>query len=149
MAQGDGEGIKQETKPLVRGGRPLEFTPEQVCAALIEANGIITVAAKHLACTPKTVRAYINRYKVCREAWKESKERLKDFAESMLMSRMASGDTTAIIFFLKTQAQDRGYIEPRARLEMEAAAAKTADGKEGVIVRVIYEDSLPEAPETS
>ena len=124
--------------------RPLEFTPDAVAEQLIKAGGIITVAARALGCTPKTVRAYVNRYKACREALAEGKEGRKDFVESALFKRITEGDTTAIIFFLKTQAQDRGYVEPRARLEMQAAAAKEADEKGGMIVRVVYEDSHPD-----
>ena len=41
----------------------------------------------------------------------EIREGLIDFAESKLMQEVRSGNTTAILFFLKTQAKDRGYIE--------------------------------------
>lgn len=138
-----------QPKTPAKGGRPLEYAPDQVSKALIDTGGIIAAAAKALGCTPKTVRAYITRYKACREALFEAKELRKDYVESKLFQRIDKEDTVAIIFYLKTQAQDRGYIEPRARLEMEAAAAKDKEGKEGVIVRVIYEDSFPEAPETA
>jgi len=38
-------------------------------------------------------------------------EELVDFAESQLMKKIQDGNLTAIIFFLKTKGQTRGYIE--------------------------------------
>lgn len=36
-----------------------------------------------------------------------------DFAESCLFQQMREGNTTAIIFYLKTRGKDRGYIESK------------------------------------
>ena len=46
--------------------------------------------------------------------WKEveeARESLKDDAESELQRQMFRGNTTALLFYLKTQAKDRGYVE--------------------------------------
>lgn len=39
------------------------------------------------------------------------KEVALDFAESALFKQIQDGDTTATIFYLKTQGKNRGYIE--------------------------------------
>jgi len=39
------------------------------------------------------------------------KEEIKDYAESKLVEQVQAGNMTAIIYYLKTQAKDRGYVE--------------------------------------
>ena len=47
----------------------------------------------------------------------EAKEAMIDFAESSLYKQIKDGNTSATIFFLKTQAKKRGYIE-KAEIDM-------------------------------
>lgn len=44
-------------------------------------------------------------------ACNEIKEGLRDEAEVLLQNRMRKEDTSAIIFYLKTQCKNRGYVE--------------------------------------
>lgn len=46
-----------------------------------------------------------------REAIGELDEYNLDFAETMLMKHIRDGDTTTLIFFLKTKGRERGYVE--------------------------------------
>ena len=91
--------------------QPEKFTAESIAQALIKAKGFISVAAKNLGCSPNTVRNYIKRYTTAKQAVFDAREEMKDFAESKLFSGINDGNITAIIFFLKTQAKDRGYVE--------------------------------------
>lgn len=49
------------------------------------------------------------------------KEGMIDFAESKLMQEIKNGNTTAILFFLKTQGKERGYVE---RMEQDVTVNK-------------------------
>ena len=54
----------------------------------------------------------------------EPEERFMDFLESKLVERINKGDTTSIIFALKTQAKKRGYVE---RQEIEHSSNVETD----------------------
>lgn len=87
------------------------YTAQQVAAALAQAKGFISVAARNLGCADQTVRDYIARYAVCKQAVTDARESMIDIAEGRLYQNINNGDNTAIIFFLKTQAKHRGYTE--------------------------------------
>ena len=88
-----------------------KFTVEQVEEALWQAAGLRYGAAEKLKCSPSTVTNYIKRHKRLQRAIEEAKESTLDMAEAQLINLMKDGDRTAIIFFLKTQGKDRGYVE--------------------------------------
>ena len=79
--------------------------------AIRGSKGFVTVIAKRAACSRNTVYSYIEKYPKIREAITDEKETLKDFAESKLFTNIEEGKETSLIFYLKTQAKDRGYVE--------------------------------------
>lgn len=90
-----------------------KYKAQQMIDAIVEAKGILTEAAKKLGCSRQTLYNYMKRYTTVKEAYNEANEKNKDFVEGKLMDAIDKGNVTAMIFFLKTKAKDRGYIERR------------------------------------
>ncbi|MDD3404961.1 MAG: hypothetical protein PHH23_01665 [Paludibacteraceae bacterium] len=59
----------------------------------------------------RTFYNWLNRDKKFSQLIEDSQEALLDAAESKLISKINDGDTTSIIFFLKTKGKKRGYVE--------------------------------------
>ncbi|NMC75894.1 MAG: hypothetical protein GYA60_01145 [Candidatus Methanofastidiosa archaeon] len=88
--------------------------------AMIEALnknlGVITLACKEVGICRQTHYDWYKEDEKYRKAVDDVENIALDFAESMLHRRIKEGDTTAIIFYLKTKGKKRGYIE---RQELE------------------------------
>lgn len=83
-------------------------TAQEVIAQLKASRGNISHAAGKLDTSRETLRKFINEHPTVKTAAKDIKEAAKDRAETMLEKRMETSDTL-LIFYLKTQAHDRGY----------------------------------------
>ncbi len=114
------------------------YTADEVAAALKDARGFVSVAARRLGCSDSTVRSYVERYATCKQAVTDAREAMIDLAEGKLYANINDGDNTAIIFFLKTQAKDRGYVE---RVEQTGADG----GPQTVHVVIRYADANTDA----
>lgn len=100
------------------------YTPEEVVAALVKTQGVISAAARELNCSQTTVRTYMAKYPEVMQARKDEKERRGDNLEVTLFT-LALGQrdpknptkyikephVAALLFALKTQYKDRGYTE--------------------------------------
>ena len=104
------------------------YTIEDVVDALEKTQGYVSKAADVLGCTTQTLYNYRDRHEDVAQAWIDIKERRHDFVEDALMRRIKESDTTAIIFYLKTQGKARGYVE---RVEQEHSGE--------TVIKVIYE----------
>lgn len=87
------------------------YTAEEVVAAIEGSKGFVTIIGKRLGCSARHVYNLLDKYATARDALANEREGMRDFAEGMLYKRIEGGDTTAIIFYLKTQAKERGYVE--------------------------------------
>lgn len=89
--------------------------------ALEKSLGIVTTAAKSVGIDRSTHYKWMDSDPEYRAAVEGIAEMAIDFAESKLHKKIADGDTTAIIFFMKTKAKKRGYVE-RQEIQHEGNA---------------------------
>ncbi len=88
--------------------RKQRYTADQVVQAIRGTKGFLTLAAKRLGCTLRTLENYANRYESVKEAVRENKETMLDIAEGKLFEQIQDSNMTAIIFFLKNKGKGRG-----------------------------------------
>ena len=79
--------------------------------AIEGADGILSHAATVLGCARSTLYAMRDKHPAVAQAIEEARASTVDELESLLMQRARGGDTTAIIFGLKTLGKARGYVE--------------------------------------
>ena len=100
-------------------------------AAIEKSRGNISLVAKSFDISRTTVYTFLNKHPEIKQCLADEREKMIDNVESALYNQALDGNTTAMIFFLKTQGKGRGYVE---RQEVTGA-----DGKEHVI-KVLYDD---------
>lgn len=90
-----------------------EQRAEQIIAAIkaSDTGGLLTLVAKKAGVSYWTIWKYAQDFPSVKQALDERKEEMLDMAEGQLYSKIKNGNIAAIIFFLKTQGKERGYIE--------------------------------------
>jgi len=88
-----------------------EKKKEMFLAALIDSMGNISESCKAVQISRQTFYNWIEKDGEFKRKVDEVNESLIDFAETQLMKKIKEGDTTALIFFLKTKGKTRGYSE--------------------------------------
>ena len=89
----------------------LRFSDEKIIEALEKCGGVVSHASKALGAGRNTVDQRIRRNPHLQVKLNEIRESNLDFVESKLMELIAKGQPSAIIFYLKCQGKDRGYVE--------------------------------------
>jgi hypothetical protein len=104
------------------------YTAAQVAEALTKAEGMVTIAARLLHCSPDTVDNYVKKFAVCARAKAVARDRILDEAELRLVAAIRRDESWAIAFCLRTLGRSRGYGERLdLNVSIQAAAAKVAD----------------------
>ena len=84
---------------------------KRLLEALEKHLGVVTSACREVGVSRVTYYDYYNNDPEFKKAVDELSNVALDFAESQLHKRISQGDTTGIIFYLKTKGKNRGYIE--------------------------------------
>ena len=115
--------------------KSISIKQQHFLSALQHHIGVVSKAAAETGISRGTHYEWMNENEVYATAVRELKNVALDFGESCLHDAMKAGQPSAIIFFLKTQGKDRGYIERQEvkiehdfeDLTDEALAARAAE----------------------
>ena len=83
----------------------------EMIEAMRKSLGNITIACRNVGITRLTHYEWLKKYPEYAKEIDDVKEEEIDWVENALRKNIGKGDTTSMIFFLKTRAKHRGYIE--------------------------------------
>lgn len=86
---------------------------ERLLISLKDCSGIVTFACEKVRLSRQTFYRWYRDDAEFKERVDAINELQIDVAEASLLKKIQKGDTTAIIFYLKTKGKDRGYSERR------------------------------------
>jgi hypothetical protein len=90
----------------------IDFTPEQILAAIDGSLGIMSKVAKKLDCSWVTAKTYVNKFEECKEAFEVETEKALDMAEiTVFKSIQVDSDVNSAKWFLAKKAKHRGYSD--------------------------------------
>jgi hypothetical protein len=87
------------------------LTAARMVQAIEDSRGFISEACKLLGCSRSHFYNKLKTFPTAQQALDDVREKRHDYVESKMMKRIEQGDTTMIIFYLKTQCKARGYVE--------------------------------------
>ena len=87
------------------------LTAEKMIAALEKAHGYVSAACTELGCSRQHWYNKLKTFPTVQAAAESIREKRTDYVESKMMQLIDALNPTMIIFYLKTQAKDRGYVE--------------------------------------
>lgn len=94
--------IKRESTKVQKGA---------MIEALIKSLGVVTSACRLVQISRETHYRWMKKDKKYKTSVEDIENIAIDFVETKLHKQIEKGDTTAVIFFLKTKGKARGYVE--------------------------------------
>ena len=98
---------------MKRKPRPTEqkATEEEIMQALEETRGLVAPAAAKLGYCRQSLHRRISQSQALKDKHDEVREQTNDYVENKLFELIAKGVPSAVIFYMKCQAKNRGYVE--------------------------------------
>lgn len=96
---------------LKKGAKKTELQKKAVLEALESSLGVVSEAVKIVGIHRATFYEWLKNDPEFKTEVDNINETAIDCAETALYRKIKSGDTTAIIFYLKTKGKKRGYVE--------------------------------------
>lgn len=91
--------------------KELDLRQLALIEALKKTLGVVTTACKIVTIDPSTHYDWLKTNKTYKKAVKDIKNTALDFGESCLHKGMQKGNPLLIMFYLKCQGKERGFIE--------------------------------------
>lgn len=88
-----------------------KFKPADIAAAVVKHRGDMASAADEVGCAVRTIYNYKDEYPEVADAIDESRKRTHSYVRGKLLELIDAGNVAAIIFYLKTQGKDEGWVE--------------------------------------
>lgn len=82
---------------------------ERIIACLRETNGLISLAAKRVPCSPTTIRTRARQVQAVQTAIDDYRDELVDLGELALRAAVVDREPWAVALVLKTLGRARGY----------------------------------------
>lgn len=92
--------------------------------------GNVSVCCKQIGISRNCFYEWKKNFPEFREKVEEAEESLIDIVETKLMKNINEGKTAEIIFFLKTKAKHRGYVEVQENINHNNNAPEKSDDRE-------------------
>ena len=89
----------------------IQHTKKALLEALEKSLGVVTTACKQVGINRTTFYRYYNEDEKFKIEVDDLSNVAIDFAESQLFKQIQGGNPTSTIFYLKTKAKKRGYVE--------------------------------------
>ncbi len=109
----------------------VRYSTERIISALKRTNGLVSLAAREIGCTPQVIYRRAQKIKAVQETIDEARDSLIDSAELALRSAVLDKEPWAVALTLKTLGRHRGYVE---RGEITGAEGQS------IVVRFVQDD---------